>query len=417
MKDKIKDEKLQKVLGFTPHKEQDRLIRNNSKLKVICAGRRSGKTMYAGYEATKRALQDNQRIWIVAPDFSLTQIVFEEILKNLSNIFGSEGFKLVRKPHPTITLENGTIIECRSVENPKGMLGRSTDLVIIDEAAHVDRDIWHQYIKPTTLDRNGNAIMISTPNGHNWFYDLWMEAGRGQFHFPSNVNKSIFTDKVWEKLKETTPQRKFEQEYLAQFLSDATSVFRGIDEIVSDYEREEPVEGRGYIMGVDLAKHEDYTVCMVMERSGGKVVYIDRFKDIDWNLQKERIIVTARKYNNAKCVIDGTGSGDPIVQDLRRHLFVEDYRIYTNKAKEQLIDKLSIYIEQKLITIPNNEILIDELKRYAYKKTDSGVTTYSAPKHRHDDMVIALALCVWGMLGPQKQDKDPIRPKLHNQYI
>jgi len=414
----IDDKKLQKKLNFKPHEGQEKLIRSRSKLKVICAGRRFGKTMYAAYEATKKSLEDNQRIWIVAPDFSLTQIVFEEIIKNLVRILGEEGFKLTRKPHPRIALENGTIIECRSVENPKGMLGRSTDLVIMDEAAVVDREVWQQYIRPTTIDNKGNVIMISTPRGQNWFYDLWLEAGKGKFHFPSSMNKHVFNKKSWEELKESTPQRVFEQEYEAQFLSEAGSVFRGIDDIVGEYYREDPIEGRGYIMGVDLAKHEDYTVIIVMDRASLKVVHIDRFKDIDYNLQKERIIVTARKYNNAKAVIDATGQGDPIVQDLKQHLFVEDYRIYTNKAKEQLIDKLSIYIEQGLIEIPKHEVLIDELRRFGYiHNENSGITRYSAPRHRHDDCVIALALCVWGILGPQKEEQKTMRYQLHNQYL
>jgi phage FluMu gp28-like protein len=154
-----------------------------------------------------------------------------------------------------------------------------------------------------------------------------------------------------------------------------------------------------------------------MDRTNLKVVYIDRFKDIDYNLQKERIVLAAKRYNYAKCVIDGTGTGDPVVQDLKRKLFVEDYRIYTNKAKEQLIDKLSIYIEQGMITIPNDEILLDELRRYTYTKKESGMTTYSAPKNRHDDCVIALALCVWGVMAPQTQKETVRRNIIHNEYI
>ena len=419
LKLKISDEKLQSALKFIPHPNQKLIIDSKAKLKVVCAGRRAGKTIVAGYVATKKALEDDQRIWIVAPDFSLTQIVFEEILKNLSILFGSEGFKLVRKPHPVIKLDNGTLIECRSVENPQGMLGRSTDLVIMDEAAVVEREIWQQYLKPTTLDRNADVLMISTPRGLNWFYDFWASAGEGRFHFTSKENKIVFpTEESWEKLKSETPERVFQQEWLAEFVSEAGSVFRGIDNIVQDYHQDEPIDGHSYIVGVDIAKYEDYTAIIVMDRAARKVVYINRFKDIDYRIIKERVIVTARKYNNAKCIIDATGQGDPVVEDLKRHLFVEDYRICTNKAKTQLVDKLSIYIEQGLITIPNNEILIDELKRYAYKTTDSGVITYSAPEHRHDDTVIALALCVWGLRDSTKNEETNAEHHyiLHNEY-
>lgn len=69
-----------------------------------------------------------------------------------------------------------------------------------------------------------------------------------------------------------------------------------------------------------------------------------------------------------------------------------------------------------MITIPNDEILLDELRRYTYTKKESGMTTYSAPKNRHDDMVIALALCVWGIIAPQKQQEVTTSNILHNEY-
>lgn len=145
------------------------------------------------------------------------------------------------------------------------------------------------------MDRNGSVIMISTPRGQNWFYDLWVDNPRGRFHFPSYINTHVFpTKETWNKLKRETPERVFEQEWEAKFLSDAGSVFRGIDNVVEDYKGEEPIDGRGYILGIDLAKHEDYTVIMAMDRSNLKVVYIDRFKDIDYNLQKERIVLAAK---------------------------------------------------------------------------------------------------------------------------
>ena len=239
------------------------------------------------------------------------------------------------------------------------------------------------------------------------------------FNYPSSVNTFIFNKEKWEKLKKAKTQKDFEQEYQAKFISDAGQVFRGIDDITEDYKFQEPEDGKGYIIGVDLAKHEDYTVCVVMDRVSRRVVFIDRFKDIDYNIQKERIVVLARKYNHAKVVMDETGTADPVVQDLKIDIFVEGYRIYTNKAKEQLVDKLAIFIEQKLIVIPNYEVLIDELKRFAYKKNkESNITKYSAPNHRHDDCVIALALCVWGIIGIKKEEDNEVEKEVFfNEYL
>ncbi len=418
---KISDTKLQKQIEFEPLDWQKEVLSCENREILICCGRRTGKSYLVSYLGLKKILEPNQVVWIVAPNYEMTGIVFDAIIRWLVKIVGDDGYKIINKPVKRLELSNGSILECKSVEASTGMLGRSTDLIIMDEASRINDEIWTQYLQPTTQDRNGKAIFISTPTGLNWFYDKYLELKKqnASFNYPSKINTYVFNDEKWEALKTKLPQRIFEQEYEASFISDAGVVFRGIEDIVEDYKFQEPEEGKGYIMGVDLAKHEDYTVLMVMDRVTLRVVFIDRFKDIDWNLQKERIITLSRKYNNAKVVIDGTGVGDPVTQELKRHIFVEDYRIYTNKAKEQLIDKLVIYIEQKMITIPNDEILIQELRQYGYKHNkETGITKYNAPRRKHDDMVIALALCVWGILAPQKEeDSPPLDNILFNDYI
>ena len=418
---KIKDEKLQKKIGFKPLPWQKEVLKCDNKEMLLCCGRRSGKTFLVSYMGFKQLLYPNQVVWIVAPNYLLTEIVFNNIVKWTAKLFNSNEYKVVNKPTKKLTLQNGSVLECKSVEAAAGMLGHSTDLIIVDEAARVPSEIWTQYLEPTTQDRNGKVVFISTPTGMNWFYDKYLDLkkkGAG-FHYPSSVNKTIFTKEKWEQLKKEKTQKDFEEWYKAKFISDSGQVFRGLDDVIEDYKEVPPEEGKGYIIGVDIAKHEDYTVLMVMDRTNYKVVYMDRFKEIDYNLQKERIITLARKYNNAKVIMDETGQGDPVVQDIRRHIYIEGYRMYSNKAKEQLIDKLSIFIEQKIITIPNIPVLIDELRRYGYKKSESGKTKYSAPNHRHDDTVIALALCVWGILNPnkKKEEVEPQKVILHNQYL
>jgi len=416
----ISDAKLQKQIEFEPLDWQKEVLACPNKEMLICCGRRSGKSYLVSYLGLKKILEPNQVVWIVAPNYEMTGIVFDAVIRWLVKIVGKDGYKIINKPVKRLELANGSVLECKSVEAATGMLGRSTDLVIMDEASRINREIWTQYLEPTTQDRRGKVIFISTPTGMNWFYDKYLELKKrgAAFNYPSNVNTYVFDDQKWEELKTKVTQKIFEQEYEAKFISDAGVVFRGIEDIVEDYKYSEPEEGRGYIIGVDLAKHEDYTVLMVMDRIKLKVVFIDRFKDIDWNIQKERIVTLSKKYNNAKVVIDATGQGDPVVQELKRHVFVEDYRIYTNKAKEQLIDKLVIYIEQKMITIPNDETLILELRQYGYKlNKETGMTKYNAPSHKHDDMVIALALCVWGIIAPQKEeDREPSNIILFNEY-
>ena len=66
----------------------------------------------------------------------------------------------------------GTTVEGMSCENPDSLVGEGVDLLIIDEAAKMQRKIWDMYLSPTLIDRKGKAIFITTPEGFNWIYDF-----------------------------------------------------------------------------------------------------------------------------------------------------------------------------------------------------------------------------------------------------
>ena len=89
------------------------------------------------------------------------------------------------------------------------------------------------------------------------------------------------------------------------------------------------------------------------------------------------------------------GIGDPICDELQRENVEVDGYKFTNTTKKDLIENLSIMIENQQITIPPIPELINELKLYGYKTTPSGNVQYGAPDGYHDDCVIALALAAW----------------------
>ncbi len=115
---------------------------------------------------------------------------------------------------------------------------------------------------------------------------------------------------------------------------------------------------------------------------------------IDWVFQRKRIVQLAQQYN-ARLLIDSTGVGDPVCDELHReNVRVDGYK-FTNATKKDLIENLSMMIENQKLTIPQIPELINELKLYGYKTTPSGNVQYGAPEGYHDDCVIALALAAW----------------------
>ncbi len=160
---------------------------------------------------------------------------------------------------------------------------------------------------------------------------------------------------------------------------------------------EVPKPNELYVMGVDLAKVTDFTVLRVYKRSNNQLVYSDRFNQLEWPFQKKRIAAIAKHYNNALCLVDATGIGDPIVDDLLRSgVAVEPIKI-TQPLKKELIEKLSIYIEQRKIRLIYSEEVLFEYDNFGYEITITGGIRYGARSGYHDDIVIADALAVWSL--------------------
>ncbi len=285
-----------------------------------------------------------------------------------------------------------------SADNPDSILGLGFRGILLDEAARIDPDTWHYTIRPTISQTKGWALMISTPRGRNWFYDLFTrgkdpeERDYAAFSFPSKANP-YFPEAEYEEARRTLPSDVFRQEYEAEFLEDSAGVFHNIEACLVD----KPLQPTGdFAIGCDIAKHTDFTVLIAMDRATGACVDMDRFNRLDWPIQKERILAFCQKWRGL-LVMDATGVGDPIYDDLARVWPRIEPVKFTNLVKTQLVQRLVVAVEQRTVSWPSAwGVLTDEMKRYEYAIGASGTITYSAPSGFHDDCVMAIALAVAG---------------------
>lgn len=361
-------------------------------------GRRGGKTELLINETIRSSVTNPGLHWIVAPSYRQAKSICWTRLKSLLKVDPDWKYneQELYAEHPKMS----TRIELRGADNEDSLRGVGLKSCGLDECAMMRANVWPEIIRPMLADSGGRALFISTPKGRNWFYDLFVRGMSGQdatwksWQFPTLINKYIKPAEV-EEAKKDMSERLFRQEFLAEFLDDETGVFKGIQRCIVG-ELKQPVIGRFYVIGVDLAKTEDFTVLTVLDTVTREVVAWERFQDVSWREQKLRVQALANKYNNALCVIDSTGVGDPIYEDLQNsNVSVEGFK-FTNQSKFDLIDQLAIAIEQRLITFPLLEVLVDELRNYEYSIGPTGLVKYNAPEGKHDDAVISLALAVWG---------------------
>ena len=376
---------------WKPFASQRNIITHPARFKTVCIGRRWGKTIAANRLIYRAALTDPGDYCWVAPSYDESARGIDAARQAVN-----PDFLNIRGKPAVGYCDNGSRIFYKSADDPdpKGIRGHGFRGVILDEAARIPKDAYDYVIRPTLADKAGWCMSVSTPKGRNWFFDQHtrgLDPSEDQYEswtFPSN-SSPFFANDEWEEARRTLPEDTFRQEFEAEFLEDSAGVFRGVSLITgqSSCRHNGP-----YLLGCDLAKHEDFTVLISMCEQCGECIGFDRFNKIDWPIQKARIAAFCKRYPG-RLQLDATGIGDPIYDDLRTYgLDVNPVKL-TNTSKQQIIQDLIVSIEQKKIMIPSTwEIVINELKRYEYEYTAQRNIRYNAPAGYHDDCVIALAL-------------------------
>lgn len=382
------------LLQFQPHPGQKEILLSDARFRVVCCGRRWGKSLMAAVEALSVALAGG-KVWVVGPDAQSAAIIFDECWR-LSRIV--ERYVVRRKVNPpVIKLRTDGYVMARSAENTNQLVGRGLDLIIIDECAKIrDANVWWEYLRPCLTDRRGAALFISTPKGRNWFFDLWQRGkhpdypDHASWQYPSSTNPFLDPREI-DVARDTIPERVFRQEYLAEFLEDVGGVFSAVRERIGATWQRQRQPGHNYVIGVDLAKYEDFTVIAVIDVGLGELCHVERHQKEDWNLQIQRVVGAARHWNAPVCV-DATGVGDPIADALfAAGVHVVPFK-FTAASKLSLIQQLVLALEQGDLLLLNEEWLLQELENYEYQRTEAGTLRMNAPEGKHDDGVVALAL-------------------------
>ena len=146
-------------------KPQKEILSHPARFKVVVSGRRFGKTYASIASLAKHASVPNSKVMYVAPSYRMAkQIVWEDLKQMLRE---KNWIKKINESELTITLVNASIIMLRSVDNPDSIRGLGLDHVVIDEAADVSHldEVWNAVLRPTLSDRQGTALIISSPKG------------------------------------------------------------------------------------------------------------------------------------------------------------------------------------------------------------------------------------------------------------
>lgn len=389
-------------INARPHPAQAEVHNHPARFRVLDAGRRFGKTRLGVMECIDAASRGGLAWW-VSPTYKMSEVGWRPLRQITSRI-----------PDVTVSLSErrvdfpkGGSVTIRSADNPTSLRGEGLNFLVMDEAAFIAEDAWLEALRPALSDKKGRALFISTPKGLNWFhtaYQRGLEDGGEwkSWRKPTSENPYIDPSEI-EAARASLPERVFKQEYLAEFLADG-SYFQNIDAAATLLENEPPEAHAGHSVmgGLDWAMQNDYTVLTLGCRECNRVIFRDRFNQIDYTYQRARIIEGCQRYSVSGLLPERNSIGQPNIELLMAAGVpvlpgVDGLPGFNTTAttKPLLIQKLAGALEHDGFLAPKD--YADELRAYEVEVMSTGHPKFGAPDGLHDDRVISLALAWWAM--------------------
>lgn len=387
--------------NFAPREYQDDFLRDNHRFKIAVWHRRGGKSKTVLNGQIEKALMYPGVYYYFLPTYRQAKSVVWDALIKEHLPMDKRVVSKVNASELAVYFTNGSILRFAGTEDPDLHRGINPIDVVFDEYSEMDPTIWEAVIQPVLAENHGTATFIFTPKGKNHSWKLVQEARNNPDRWLVSIKtvddtKGIDDDEL-ERVKVSTPQALFNQEYFCEFSENAGSFFRRIKENTYNADGT-PERGHLYQIGIDLAKYNDWTVLTPFDLNTFKVKRLDRFNQVDWPLQEAKITAYAAKYYDAQLMMDRTGVGDSVIDHLENqglNIGEEGRFVFNQKSKRDLLSHLAILLENDRIKIPNDEGLITELESMQCELTDKGALKIVTPRNMTDDRVMSLALAVW----------------------
>ena len=332
-----------------------------------------------------------------------------------------------------LKLPNGSQVKAVSAAGDAGR-SEAVSLLIIDEAAFIEKIDEIFASAQQTLATGGGCIALSTPNGTgNWFHQTWQRAEIKENSFvPIKLKWDVHPERnqVWRDQQDgDLGLRMAAQECDCDFATSGDTVFES--EIIQWYEANlmEPLEKRGmdgnlwiweqpdyhknYLVTADVARGDgkDYSTCHVfdIETSTQVAEYRGQIGTRDFG---HLLVGLAAEYNDALLAIENANVGWDTVQTAIDRGYKNLYyspktEAYTSdqwarrsenldslvagfttsvKTRPLMIEKFREYTREKACTIRSKRT-VEEMKVFIWKNSKA-----QAQDGYHDDLVMAFSM-------------------------
>ena len=423
-------------------KEMLELFRDNRFVITKCPRQVGKTTTTVGYLLWATIFTEAQNVAVLANKGSLARDILAKYQLAYENlpVWLQQGVVTWNKGN--VELENGSKVIAASTSS-SAIRGGSFNIVFLDEFAFVPGNIANEFFNSVypviSSGKSSKIIIVSTPNGMNLFYKLWMDSIEGRNNYKNfEIHWSMVPgrDEKWkEETIRNTSQRQFSQEFETEFLGSSNTLISGYKlqqlryiDPVAEHDKMKIYEHPIKENGEDIKA--DHLYCMSVDVSEGKNLDSSTFSIFDISTTPYKQVATyssssispilfptvivnaARMYNDAYVLVEI--NNNPQVADfIHSDLEYENLlKVFTGNKKPQQLSagfargiqmglKMSTQVKQvgcsNLKTlIEGDKLLINDFDTYSELTTfEQHKTSFAAAEGANDDMAMTLVIFAW----------------------
>jgi hypothetical protein len=409
---------------------------NNHRFNIILKGRQLGlSTTTAAYCVWLMLFHRSKEIMVVATKFKTAANLVKKVKAMIKRLPAWIRIANIEVDNQTsFILSNESNIQASTTSGDAGR-SEALSLLVIDEAAHIEKleDMWTA-LKPT-LSTGGRCIALSSPFGvGNWFHKTYSEAEQGINDFnPIELMWNVHPerDQAWfDKETKNMSKRDIAQEHECNFNVSGETVFDP-DNIAKIIETvESPLHRTGFDRNFWIWKEckPEYSHLMVCDTARGdgndySTFHIFRLETMEiigeyqgkvpTDIFSNMINQVGREYGSCLVVVENNSVGYAVIKDLidleypnlywtekSTHEYVEQIEAehrsdcipgftMSLKTRPLIISKMEETVRNNMITIYSKRLL-EEMKTFVWNNGRA-----EAMRTYHDDLVMACAIGCW----------------------
>ena len=325
------------AMQLTINNAREEILNDQSRFKVIVAGRRWGKTVLALMWLCLGDILPNERRWFIAPTYRQGKMIAFPLLRQLFR-----GRAKINESELKVTLPNEAEICIKGADNEDSLRGAGLNRVILDEYAYFKPHVWEEIVLPMLATSQGDAMFIGTPNGFDTMYELFLK-GQSDPEWASWQYKTIeggfVSDDEIDRLRANMDGRLYRQEMEGSFESTGNRAAYNFDRDIH-IKKADSLTGNRFI-GMDF--NVDYmSAVFACEYTDGTVHYFDEIRQMNSNTESMAKEMK-KKWGLHPTFPDPAGRARSTTSNRSDHAILKEfgYPVYARRAHPAVKDRLA----------------------------------------------------------------------------